>query len=102
MVGTLKGIYTGATLRNFIRGFIWSLAITGMHYSGIFALRIPDGYFTLNPFAVLLSAIISWLVCTLACILIPQIEVNLAQQLLFSMVAATGVAAMRKSVPFRG
>jgi hypothetical protein len=36
----------------------------------------------------------------LACILIPQIEVNLAQQLIFSVVAATGVAAMRKSSPF--
>lgn len=94
LVGTLKGIYLGATLRNFSRGFIWSLAITSMHYSGIRALRIPQGYFTLNPFAVLLSATISWLVCTLACILIPQIEVNLAQQLLFSVVAATGVAAM--------
>lgn len=100
LVGTVKGIYQGATLRNFCRGFIWSLAITSMHYSGIVALRIPEGYFTVQPLAVLLSATISWLVCTLACILIPQIEVNLAQQLLFSVVAATGVAAMRKSTPF--
>ncbi|KEF62624.1 uncharacterized protein A1O9_00597 [Exophiala aquamarina CBS 119918] len=94
VVGTAKGIYQGATLRNFCRGFIWSLAISSMHYSGIVALRIPDGYFTVQPFVVLLSASISWLVCTLASILIPRIEVNLAQQLLFSVVAATGVAAM--------
>lgn len=99
LVGTARGIYQGATLRNFCRGFIWSLAISSMHYSGIVALRIPDGYFTVQPFIVLLSATISWLVCTLACILIPRIEVNLAQQLLFSVVAATGVAAMRKYNP---
>jgi len=99
LVGTVKGIYQGATLRNFCRGFIWSLAISGMHYSGIVALRIPDGYLTVQPVIVLLSATISWLVCTLACILIPRIEVNIAQQLLFSVVAATGVAAMRKDEP---
>jgi signal transduction histidine kinase/ActR/RegA family two-component response regulator len=43
---------------------------------------------------VALSALISWLTCTLGCILIPHIEVNLSQQLFFSFVVATGVAGM--------
>ncbi|KAL2430283.1 hypothetical protein ABEF95_004267 [Exophiala dermatitidis] len=94
MAGIAGLIYHGATPRNFCKGFVWSLAITTMHYVGIFSLKIPQGYVTFQPFIVLLSASISWLVCTLGSILIPQIEVNLAQQLVFSLVAAAGVAAM--------
>ncbi|OAP58580.1 hypothetical protein AYL99_07670 [Fonsecaea erecta] len=87
-------LYHGATLINFCKGFIWSLAITTMHYVGILALEIPRGHVTLQPLIVLLSAMSSWMVCTLGCILMPQIEVNLSQQLIFSVVAAAGVAAM--------
>lgn len=94
LVSTAELLYRGATVRNFCKGFIWSLAITSMHYVGIMALKIPEGHVTLHPFIVLLSALISWLVCSLGCILIPQIEVNLSQQLLFSIVAAGGVAGM--------
>ncbi|EXJ59967.1 hypothetical protein A1O7_04115 [Cladophialophora yegresii CBS 114405] len=94
LVGTAYLLYRGATLRHFAKGFIWSLAITSMHYVGILALKIPQGHVTLQPFIVLLSASISWLVCTIGCILIPQIEINLSQQLMFSTVAAAGVAAM--------
>ncbi|EXJ89862.1 hypothetical protein A1O3_02929 [Capronia epimyces CBS 606.96] len=93
MTGIVGLIYRGATFRNFSTGFVWSLAITTMHYVGVFALKIPQGYITLRPFIVLLSASISWLVCTLGSILIPQIEVNLTQQLAFSVVASAGVAA---------
>ena len=94
LVGMAELLYHGATLQNVFKGFIWSLAITGMHYVGILALRIPRGHVVLEPSIVLLSALISWLVCTVGCILIPQIEVNLSQQLIFSVVAAAGVAAM--------
>ncbi|KAL2425623.1 hypothetical protein ABEF91_008510 [Exophiala dermatitidis] len=94
MAGIAGLIYHGATPRNFCKGFVWSLAITTMHYVGIFSLKIPQGYVTFQPLIVLLSAAISWLVCTLGSILIPQIEVNLTQQLVFSVVAAAGVAAM--------
>ncbi|KIW69155.1 hypothetical protein PV04_05048 [Phialophora macrospora] len=93
LVGTANLLYHGATLGHFTKGFIWSLAITSMHYVGILALKIPEGHVTLQPFIVLLSASISWLVCTVGCILMPQIEVNLSQQLIFSMVSAAGVAA---------
>ncbi len=97
IVGIAYLLYHGATLRHFAKGFIWSLAITSMHYVGIMALKIPGGHVTLQPLIVLLSALISWLVCTIGCILIPQIEVNLSQQLIFSVVAAVGVAAMHFS-----
>ncbi|KAI9743216.1 MAG: hypothetical protein M1818_003062 [Claussenomyces sp. TS43310] len=93
-VATGKILYLGCTRKNIIRGFLWSLAITSMHYVGIMALRIPEGHFVLNPSLVVLSAFTSWMVCSIGCILMPQIETYLAQQLLFSAVATAGVAAM--------
>lgn len=93
-VATGERLYSGCTLRNIVKGFLWSLAITSMHYVGIVALKIPQGYVTFNPLRVILSAIISWVVCLVGCILISKIEVHLTQQLLFAVVASTGVAAM--------
>jgi NO-binding membrane sensor protein with MHYT domain len=70
------------------------LTIVIVHYVGVIALQIPDGYFTLNIFLVILSGIISWVVCIIGCILMLQMETYLTQQFLFSAVATTGVAAM--------
>ncbi|MCJ1244656.1 hypothetical protein MMC30_001855 [Trapelia coarctata] len=93
-IATVEELYSGYTRKNIFKGFSWSLAITSMHYSGIAALRIPDGYFTLEPLFVALSALISWVVCTVGCILMSQMETHLTRQILFSAVATTGVAAM--------
>ncbi|KAL8716225.1 MAG: hypothetical protein Q9220_000130 [cf. Caloplaca sp. 1 TL-2023] len=93
-VATGERLYSGCTIRNILKGFLWSLAITSMHYVGILALRVPEGHVTFNAGLVVLSAIISWIVCLVGCILISKIEIHLAQQLLFSAVASTGVAAM--------
>lgn len=93
-VATGERLYSGCTSKNIVKGFLWSLAITSMHYVGIVALKIPQGYFTLDPFLVILSAVISWVVCLVGCILISRLEVHLTQQLLFAVVASTGVAAM--------
>ena len=93
-IATGEALYAGCTIKNISKGFFWSLAITSMHYVGIAALRIPDGYFTLDPIFVVLSALISWIVCLVGCILMSRIETNLPQQCLFSVVASTGVAAM--------
>ncbi|KAL8646908.1 MAG: hypothetical protein Q9226_006659 [Calogaya cf. arnoldii] len=93
-VATGERLYSGCTSRNIVKGLLWSLAITSMHYVGIVALKIPQGHVTLNPFLVILSATISWVVCSVGCILISRIEVHLTQQLLFAVVASTGVAAM--------
>jgi len=93
-VTTGEALYTGCTRRNIIKAFLWSLAVSGMHYVGIAALRIPDGHYKLNPPLVVLSGLISWVVCLVGVILMLRIETNLAQQILFSVVASTGVAAM--------
>lgn len=89
-----KSLYHGMTLRNFLKGLVWSLAIDSMHYIGIMALQIPEGYVILKPVFVFLSALISWVVCTVGCILMADMESRLTQQLLFSAVATAGVAAM--------
>ena len=91
---TGEALFAGCTLRNIVKGFFWSLAITSMHYVGIYALRIPKGHFTLNPPLVILSALISWIVCLIGCILMSQIETHFTQQFLFAAVACIGVAAM--------
>ncbi len=91
---TALALYSGFSVHNIVKGFIWSLAITGMHYSGIFALKIPHGYCDLDIKFVLLSALISWIVCVVGCILLSSMETRLGQQLLFSVIATTGVATM--------
>ncbi|KAL8725819.1 MAG: hypothetical protein Q9166_007106 [cf. Caloplaca sp. 2 TL-2023] len=93
-VATGERLYSGCTSKNILKGFLWSLAITSMHYVGILALKIPQGYVTFDPFLVVLSAVISWVVCLIGCILISKLETHLGQQLLFAAVASTGVAAM--------
>ncbi len=93
-LATGEALYSGCTYKNMTKGFLWSLAITSMHYAGIFALSIPNGYCTLNWFFVILSGFISWCVCVVGCILMPQMETHLTQQFLVSAVATTGVAAM--------
>ncbi|KAL8685794.1 MAG: hypothetical protein Q9218_007540 [Villophora microphyllina] len=93
-ITTGESLYSGCTAKNIVKSFIWSLAITSMHYVGILALKIPHGYVTLNLPLVILSAAISWVVCLVGCILMSKIETHLAQQLFFAVVASTGVAAM--------
>lgn len=93
-IATGDALYGGCTLKNITKGFFWSLAITTMHYAGLKALSIPSGYCTLNYWLVILSGFISWCVCVVGCILMPQMESHLGQQFLFSAVATTGVAAM--------
>jgi len=93
-IATAEELYSGCTRKNMFKGFSWSLAITSMHYSGIAALRIPNGHFTFEPLFVVFSAVISWVVCTVGCILMSQMETHLTRQILFSAVATTGVAAM--------
>lgn len=91
---TWHALRKGATCWNVMKGFLWSVAITSMHYVGIAALKIPNGHFRLDAALVLVSALISWVVCTIGCIVMAQMETHLTQQMSFSAVAATGVAAM--------
>lgn len=91
---TGKILWNGLTLKSVMKGFLWSLAITSMHYVGIFSLHIPRGYVTLDPGLVVVSGLISWVVCLVGVICMAEMEVRLSQQLLFSAVATIGVAAM--------
>lgn len=93
-VVTARLLYWGCTWRNAVKGLIWSFAIDSMHYIGILALRIPGGYTVLKPGLVVLSSVICWVVCCVACVLMSQMETHLGQQFLFSIVAAAGVATM--------
>jgi signal transduction histidine kinase len=87
--------FQGLTRRSIGKGFLWSLAVSGMHYCGMLSLKIPgQGYLTFNWWLVLLSALISWMVCTIGCVLMDHMETQLGQQILFSIIAAAGVAAM--------
>jgi NO-binding membrane sensor protein with MHYT domain len=85
-------LYTGFSVRNIFKGFLWSLAVVTMHYFGLNSLRIPQGYVSVDPLLVALASIICWAFCVVGCILIFQIETNLAQQVLFSAVLTCGVA----------
>lgn len=91
---TLVPLYAGLTFANIFKGFAWSLAITGMHYVGLLGIDVPQGYIIFRPSLVALSALISWIVCTVGCILMMSMETRLGQQILFSFVASLGVAAM--------
>ena len=93
-IATGESLYAGYTPKNVTKGFLWSLSITSMHYVGLLALSIPRGYCKFNYWLVILSGLISWSVCIVGCILMPQMESHLGRQFLFSAVATTGVAAM--------
>lgn len=56
--------------------------------------KIRYGQVVLDPWIVLASALISWLVCEIGCVCMAEMEAMLSQQLLFSVVATIGVAEM--------
>lgn len=93
----VNAMLNGFRLLNVIKGFVWSIALTNMHFMGVKALQIPKGFVALSPARVILCASISWSVCYVGVILMADIEVNIFQQLLFSVIAATGVAAVHFS-----
>lgn len=93
-VWTAEALYTGCTRWNILKGLSWSLAITSMHYVGLLGLKVPNGFIHFQPGFIIASAIISWVVCLVGCILMASMETHLQQQLLFAVVATTGVAAM--------
>ena len=93
-ITTARTLSKGLTLRNMTEAFIWSMALSGMHYVGVNSLQIPDGYITLNPWLVALSVFLGFATCFIGCVLFGEMETDLAQQVLFSVVAALGVGAL--------
>ena len=94
VVAIYKGILGGMSWKAVVMGLVWSLSLTCMHYGGLLAMDIPGGHLNFNPVLVVISAIISWVVCTAGYIYMVNIEPHLSQQVLFSAVAASGIAAM--------
>lgn len=99
---TANTLLNGLTFANVVKGFVWSIALTNMHFMGVKAMDIPGGFVRLDPLRVMLCALISWSVCCVGVILMAGMEVNVKQQVVFSVVAATGVAAVHFSGWFAG
>ncbi|KAK4164783.1 hypothetical protein QBC43DRAFT_317451 [Cladorrhinum sp. PSN259] len=93
-VATYTGIIGGMSWKAVLMGLVWSLSLTCMHYGGLLAMRIPEGKLTFDPVLVVISAIISWVVCIAGYIYMVNIEPHLSQQVLFSAIAASGIATM--------
>lgn len=93
-VATYKALLTGFSRKSVIRGLVWSVAIWSMHFCGLAAMKIPDGYMTLNPIFMVLAEFVSWAVCIVGSIVMTQMEPHLSQQILFSTVATIGIASM--------
>lgn len=64
-----------------------------MHHIGMAALEIPDGRVHWNPFWIILSCFIAFVVTSIACICVRHMEVHFARQVLFSTIASLGVFA---------
>jgi len=94
ILATGTRFWAGCTLVNISKGLLWSLAITGMHYIGIWALQVPNGACILERHFVILSAFISWFVCVVGAILMAHMEMHIGRQLLFAVIATVGVATM--------
>lgn len=102
-VATYHGFLAGMCWKSVLMGLVWSLSLTCMHYGGLVAMSIPEGRLTFDPGLVIASAIISWVVCIAGYIYMVNIEPHLSQQVLFSAIAASGIAAMHftgKTDPF--
>lgn len=93
LVATVRTLLQGFTLQAVCYSLCWSAAIGSMHYVGIYALIIPSGFVTVSYLWVL-SMFIAFIVCGVALTLFREMETHLAQQILFSAVAAGGIGAM--------
>lgn len=93
-IATFEGLVAGFSLQTVLMGLLWSLSLTCMHFGGLMAMEIPDGYMILSPVPVVLASLISWVVCIAGYIYMTNVEPFLSQQVLFSVVAAIGIASM--------
>ncbi|GAB7353147.1 hypothetical protein MBLNU459_g3681t2 [Dothideomycetes sp. NU459] len=67
-MATISVVYMGLTVGNIVKGLLWSLSLTSMHYCGLWSLKIPNGFVVLNPALVVLAATICWNVCIVGAI----------------------------------
>ena len=93
IIATARTLLNGLTLQAVAYSLCWSLSLGSMHYVGIYALKIPYGYIVVSKLWIL-SVLIAFVVCGVALTLFREMETNLAQQVLFSAIAAGGIGAM--------
>ena len=87
-------LWHGITVWNVLQGFVFSVAVGAMHFIGLYALQIPDGYVVVNPYLGLVSATLGWVVGIVGAVCMTTMETHLVRQLLFSCVTVIGVAGM--------
>lgn len=93
-LATMTVVYAGLTVGNLIKGFLWSVSLTSMHYLGLLSLRIPNEFVRFNPILVILASTICWTVCIVGAICMENMTDLLAQQMLFAVVATSRCAAL--------
>jgi len=86
--------YATMTVIVFVRAAIWGLALVLMHYCGMWAMHIPGGRISWDLGIVVLSYIVAFAVCLVACITMEHMEVHFGRQVAFSTIAALGVCSM--------
>ncbi|KAG9240505.1 PAS/PAC sensor hybrid histidine kinase [Calycina marina] len=93
-VATYYGVLGGMSWKAVWMGLLWSLSLTCMHYGGLTAVNIPQGYLTYNPVLAVISALVSWTVCLVGYIYMRNIRAFIGQQILLSAVVASGILTM--------
>ncbi|EIN06939.1 hypothetical protein PUNSTDRAFT_135640 [Punctularia strigosozonata HHB-11173 SS5] len=78
----------------YVRAAMWSAGIVGMHYCGMLAMQVSDGWIEWNIALVLLSSLIAFVVCILGTVAMYQMETHLVRQMVVSAIAAAGVCGM--------
>ncbi|KAH9912152.1 uncharacterized protein BXZ73DRAFT_82448 [Epithele typhae] len=78
----------------FIRAAVWAAAIVFMHYSGMWAMEIPEGRIEWSGPLVALSYAVAVVVCFVGCLAMSHMESHFGQQIVFSTIASAGCSSM--------
>ncbi|ODQ53950.1 hypothetical protein SAICODRAFT_18514 [Saitoella complicata NRRL Y-17804] len=85
-------VWDSLTPRLIVKGILMGFTISGMHYTGMRAMRM-EGYIIWSYPIVAASICVACVVCAVAVVWMPY-EGDVGTQLIFSAVAASGVSAM--------
>ena len=68
---------------------------------GMWAMEIPSGRISWNLSIVVMSYIVAFVVCFMACLAMVHMEVDFGRQVAFSTIAAAGISSMHYTGRFR-
>lgn len=77
-------------------GFLFACAAASMHYTGMMAMHIQDGYLVFSIPWVLVSFVVAWFFGTFSMNVLPR-QIHLPKQIIFAVVAAFGVFCLHYS-----